>query len=118
MEPNPSIVLFSQDLKMPPHIVMELCCIVGALLGLLVMVSRVFRTADIFVLLWALYLSVYKVRDGTNAKKDRQLALAFVSKVLALVHSLVNYSSWKYSISKVYVYLVTVQSHVYDIMIL
>ena len=61
MEPRASVVLFSQDLDLPPHVVMELCCVVGTLLGLLVMMSRIFRVDVIFVLLWALYLSVYKV---------------------------------------------------------
>ena len=41
---------------------MELCCLVGGALALLMMVFRVLRCTVVFAMLWVLYLSVYKVR--------------------------------------------------------
>ena len=59
----PSLLVFYNDLGLPPDVLMELCCAVGALLGLLVMMFQAMRCSFIFLLLWGLYLSVYRVRE-------------------------------------------------------
>lgn len=45
----------------PSSQVMELCCLVGAVLALLMMAFRAMRSSLLFLVLWALYLSLYKV---------------------------------------------------------
>ena len=57
----PSLVLFHEAVQLPPHRVMELCSLVGALLALFMIAFRAMRCSLMFVFLWALYLSVYKV---------------------------------------------------------
>ena len=57
----PSILTFHQDVQLPPHYLMELCCLVGTLLGVFMMIFRAMRCSFMFLILWILYLSVYKV---------------------------------------------------------
>ena len=57
----PSLVLFHEAVQLPPHRVMELCCLGGAVIALLMIAFRVMRCSLMFLFLWALYLSVYKV---------------------------------------------------------
>jgi len=57
----PSLLIFHSHLQLTPSLAMELCCAVGALLALLMMMFRAMRCALTFFILWALYLSVYKV---------------------------------------------------------
>ena len=40
---------------------MELCCLLGVAIGFAVATFDVFRTAPVMLMLWLLYLSVYKV---------------------------------------------------------
>ena len=60
----PSLLIFSMEVGLPPHLGMELCCLVGAVLSLCVMAFRAMRSSIVFVLLWLLYLSVYKVSEA------------------------------------------------------
>lgn len=57
----PSLVGFSRDVGLSPHHMMELCCVMGVLLAALMMIFHAMRCSLMFLLLWLLYLSVYKV---------------------------------------------------------
>ena len=59
----PSVLIYSDYLGLPPHYMMELCCLVGVALSCLVVAFRAMRCSFIFLLLWGLYLSVYQVSD-------------------------------------------------------
>jgi hypothetical protein len=57
----PSAVALHDLIHLPPHLVMELCCLVGGLLSMMLIIFKPLRTSILFLVLWALYLSVYKV---------------------------------------------------------
>ena len=57
----PSLVEFHRELGLSPHHTMELCCLLGAALAALAMAFRPMRCSLVFLLLWLLYLSLYKV---------------------------------------------------------
>ena len=57
----PSLVIFHSLLRLPPSVVMELCCLVGGVLAIFMMVFRGLRCTLMFGILWILYLSLYKV---------------------------------------------------------
>ena len=57
----PSLLLFHGSLQLSPSVAMELCCLAGVLLGLAALVFRAMRCSLTFLLLWLLYLSLYKV---------------------------------------------------------
>ena len=57
----PSLLLFHSHVQLTPSLAMEFCCALGALLALTMMIFRAMRCTLTFLILWALYLSVYKV---------------------------------------------------------
>ncbi|XP_064399598.1 lipase maturation factor 2-like isoform X2 [Halichondria panicea] len=57
----PSLLQFHQSVDLSPSVAMELLCVGGALLSLFMMVFRAMRCSLLYGLLFALYLSVYKV---------------------------------------------------------
>lgn len=57
----PSLLIFHASLGLSPSMAMELCCLVGGGLALLMMIFRAMRCTVMFGVLWALYLSLYKV---------------------------------------------------------
>eukprot|EP00731_Ephydatia_muelleri_P007160 Em0003g1408a len=57
----PSLLIFSLEIGISPHLGMELCCLLGIVLSLGVMSFRAMRSSVVFFLLWLFYLSVYKV---------------------------------------------------------
>ena len=57
----PSLLLFHSHVQLTPSLAMEFSCALGALLALTMMIFRAMRCTLTFLILWALYLSVYKV---------------------------------------------------------
>lgn len=57
----PSLLLFHSSLHLSASLTMELCCVVGMALSLLMMVCRAVRCTIMFGILWVLYLSMYQV---------------------------------------------------------
>ena len=68
----PSLLIFHSLLGIPPSVAMEICCLVGAVLAMLVMIFRALRCTVMFAMLWVLYLSLYKVgpRRGEGGWKE------------------------------------------------
>lgn len=62
----PSLLQFHQSLGLSPSVTMELLCVIGALLSLLMMVFRAMRCSLLFATLFILYLSVYKVYNAAT----------------------------------------------------
>lgn len=68
----PSLLLFHSLLHIPPSIAMELCCLVGGVLAMLMMIFRTLRCTVMFSMLWILYLSLYKVCHAWKGVRGRR----------------------------------------------
>ena len=67
----PSILIYSDCLGLSPHHMMELCCLVGVALSCIATAISTMRTSYVFLLLWALYLSIHRVSAQYNYFSER-----------------------------------------------
>ena len=58
---SPTFLVGSYWAGLSPAAGMELCCLVGVALAIAVTLFDIARSAPVMLLLWLLYLSVYKV---------------------------------------------------------
>ena len=57
----PTVLVGTYWAGLNPAAGMELCCLLGVAIGFAVATFDIFRTAPMMLMLWLLYLSVYKV---------------------------------------------------------
>ena len=57
----PTLLVGTYWAGLNPAAGMELCCLLGVVIGFAVATFDTFRTAPVMLMLWLLYLSVYKV---------------------------------------------------------
>ena len=58
---QPTLLWFAKDLSLTTETMMELLCLVGICLSLMVMITRSWRNFSTFFSLWFLYFSLYQV---------------------------------------------------------
>uniref|UniRef100_A0AAV2KW97 Lipase maturation factor n=1 Tax=Knipowitschia caucasica TaxID=637954 RepID=A0AAV2KW97_KNICA len=61
MKSSPTLLWLGPHLGLDTHTCMELLCLLGAALSLAATLSEAFRDSLVFLLLWALYMSMYQV---------------------------------------------------------
>ena len=57
----PSVLIYYEAIGLPSEYMMELICLVGVVLSISVMLFTSMRCSLIFLILWALYISLHQV---------------------------------------------------------